>query len=220
VSSAIYYHFSHSSNAEFRPPKHPKLEEEMVLWLEELSEAGETITDAKIQRKALGIADELRKKYGTIGSGKEKDENFKASSGWIENFKHRHGIKGGVWHGRVWHGRRKADEHEITDAQMASQEPEAMQLATVPDEHYIHNIQPDMAMEIEGPPDDIVAVEELPKGVPSKEQAERAYCILTHYLDSNVQSLEPLGYTPEHRQTLHDMFLKVFFKTSSSTTQP
>ncbi len=72
MSSAIYYHSSHSSNAEFRPPKHPKLEEEMVLWLEELSEAGETITDAKIQRKALEIADELRKKYGTIGSGKEK----------------------------------------------------------------------------------------------------------------------------------------------------
>ena len=27
------------------------------------------------------------------------EDKFKASSGWVENFKHRHGIRGGVWHG-------------------------------------------------------------------------------------------------------------------------
>lgn len=201
-----------------RPPKHPRLEEEMLLWLKELSDAGETITDAKIQKKALEIAEELRKKYGTIGSekGKDKDESFKASAGWIENFKRRHHVKGGVWLGRP-----KSAEPEIEDAPMASQEPEVVHPLPVSDEQYIHHSQSDMtsAMEIEDHPDDFVTADELPKGVPNKEQAERAYHILTHYLDSNVQTLEPLGYTPEHRQNLHDMFHNVFFKTSSPTAQ-
>jgi hypothetical protein len=190
----------------------------MLLWLAELSEADETITDAKIQKKALEIADDLRKKYGTIGSekGKDKDESFKASAGWIENFKRRHHVKGGVWHGRP-----KSDELEVEDTPMIPQEPEPLS-----DEQYIHHPQSDMAqsdanhtMEIEVHPDDVDEAEELPKGVPSKEAAERAYHVLTHYLDSNVQILEPLGYKPDHRQALHEMFHNVFFKTSSPTTQ-
>lgn len=188
----------------------------MLLWLEELSEVGETITDAKIQKKALEIADELRKKHGTIGSekGKDKDESFKASAGWIENFKRRHHVKGGVWHGRP-----KPEEPEIEDTPMTSQEPEIIH--TIPDQQYMPHPQSDLShpMEIEAHHGDVVAVEELPKGVPSKEEAERAYHILTHYLDSNVQTLEGLGYKPEHRQALHEMFHHVFFKTSAPSTQ-
>lgn len=189
----------------------------MLLWLEELSEAGDTITDAKIQKKALEIADELRKKYGTIGSekGKDKDESFKASAGWIENFKRRHHVKGGVWHGR-----RKAEEPEVEDAPMVSQEPEVVHPVAVAEEQYVHHTQTEMThpMDIEGHLDDLVE-DDLKGGAPSKDQAERAYHILTHYLDSNMHTLEPLGYTPEHRTNLHDMFHTVFFKTSSPTTQ-
>lgn len=206
---------SHLFTYEHSPPKHPKLEEEMLLWLEELSEGGETITDAKIQKKALEIADELRKKYGTIGSekGKDKDESFKASAGWIENFKRRHHVKGGVWHGRP-----RPEEPEIEDAQMSAQESEA--LHAIPDQEYIHHTQSDLThpMEIEVHHGDVVVVEELPKGAPNKEEAERAYHTLTHYLDSNVDTLEGLGYKPEHRQALHEMFHHVFFKTSARTS--
>lgn len=198
------------------PPKHPKLEEEMLLWLAKLSEANETITDAKIQKKALEIADDLRKKYGTIGSekGKDKDESFKASAGWIENFKRRHHVKGGIWRGRP-----KSDEPETDDTPMIPQEPEVIH--TITDDQSIYHTRTDMThpdmthpMEIEAHPDDVIEAEELPKGVPSKEEAERAFHILTHYLDSNVQTLEPLGYKPDHRQALHEMFHNVFFKTS------
>jgi len=185
----------------------------MKAWLSRISERGETITDAKIQKKALEIADNLRLKYGYIGSekGKEKNENFKASPGWIENFKHRHDVKGGTWYGRP-----EASEPEIVGVPMAPQEPGTVQLATVSEEHYI---QPEMeqVMEIEGHPDDFEMVEELPRGVPSKEEAERAYCTLVHYLDSNVQDLEPAGYTADDRRVLHEVFLKAFFKTSTTT---
>jgi len=188
----------------------------MLGWLREISEKNETITDAKIRKRALEIAEELRDMYGHLGSekGKEKDESFKASAGWIENFKRRNSVKGGTWHDR-----RNASEPEIVGVPMAPQEPGAMQLATVSEEYYV---QPGMerAMEIEGHPGDFEMVEELPRGVPNKEQAERAYYILMHYLDSNVESLEPVGYTAEDRQALHDMFLKVFFKSLSSTPRP
>jgi centromere protein B len=199
------------------PPKHPKLEEEMLSWLQELSDGGETITDAKIQKKALEIADELRKKYGTIGSekGKDKDESFKASAGWIENFKRRHHVKGGIWHGRP-----KPEEPEFEDPQIAARESEV--LHAVPDQQYLqhHHTQADFtnSMPFEVHPGDVDVVEELPKGVPGKDEAERAYHTLTHYLDSNVDTLEGLGYKPEHRQALHDMFHHVFFKTSARSS--
>ncbi|KAJ3568117.1 hypothetical protein NP233_g5926 [Leucocoprinus birnbaumii] len=156
-----------------RPPKHPKLEEEMLLWLEELSEAGDTITDAKIQKKALEIADELRKKYGTIGSekGKDKDESFKASAGWIENFKRRHHVKGGVWHGR-----RKAEEPEVEDAPMVSQEPEVVHPVAVAEEQYVHHTQTEMShpMDIEGHLDDLVVEDDL-KGGPQARIKQRGH---------------------------------------------
>lgn len=209
--------FYHSSiHVEFRPPKHPRLEERMVLWLLDMSERGETITDAKIQKKALEIAEDLRNEYGYIGSekGKEKDKKFRASPGWLHGLKLRHGVKGGVWHGRP-----KASESEIAGVPMAPQEPGTMQIATVPEEDYI---QPEMeqVMEIECHPDDFEMVEELPRGVPSKEQAERAYNTLVHYLDSNVQDLEPVGYTADDRRALHEVFLKIFFQTSSTNPRP
>jgi hypothetical protein len=48
------------------------------------------LTDASIRMQAKLTAQKLR-----IG-----EDKFKASSGWIENFKHRHGIKKGKWVGR------------------------------------------------------------------------------------------------------------------------
>lgn len=47
------------------------------------------LSDASIRTKAKEVARSLE-----IG-----EDKFKASSGWVENFKQRHGIRGGNWHG-------------------------------------------------------------------------------------------------------------------------
>jgi hypothetical protein len=64
----------------------------MELWLQEHHKDGIatiTLSDQLIRNKAREIARSMN-----IG-----DDKFKASSGWIENFKHRHNIKRGVWVG-------------------------------------------------------------------------------------------------------------------------
>ncbi len=53
------------------------------------SRTGKTLTDSVLRQKARQFGDEM---------GYTADK-FKASSGWLENFKHRHGIRRGVWHG-------------------------------------------------------------------------------------------------------------------------
>lgn len=61
----------------------------MVQWLSQTSSNTISLTDNALRAKAKAVARDL-------GISEDK---FKASSGWIENFKHRHGIKGGAWMG-------------------------------------------------------------------------------------------------------------------------
>ncbi|KAF8650150.1 hypothetical protein AX16_005385 [Volvariella volvacea WC 439] len=77
--------------AKHRPSKFPEIEEELVLWLEQCKEKGITghLTDSGIRTKAKEVAKNLE----------ITEDRFKASSGWVENFKQRHGIRGGSWHG-------------------------------------------------------------------------------------------------------------------------
>jgi hypothetical protein len=72
-----------------RPSKFPKVEELLREWLIETRASNIVLSDALIRQKAKDTARLLD----------ISDEKFKASSGWVENFKHRHGIRGGVWHG-------------------------------------------------------------------------------------------------------------------------
>lgn len=72
-----------------RPSKFPEVEEELVKWLVDARKSGTVLTDALIRANAKETARKLH----------ISDEKFKASSGWVENFKHRHGIRGGIWHG-------------------------------------------------------------------------------------------------------------------------
>lgn len=72
-----------------RPSKFPEVEEEMVKWLVECTQSKIIFTDTMIRLKAREVAKILN----------ISEEKFKASSGWIENFKHRHGIRAGVWSG-------------------------------------------------------------------------------------------------------------------------
>ena len=58
----------------------------MLTWLVECRESGKTITDAAIREKAKSLVPEL------VLSG-----TFKASAGWLDNFKQRNGIRHGRW---------------------------------------------------------------------------------------------------------------------------
>ncbi|RPD62767.1 CenpB-DNA-bind-domain-containing protein [Lentinus tigrinus ALCF2SS1-6] len=75
--------------AKLRPSKFPSLERRLEEWVKLASKSGKTLTDSVLRQKAREFGDEM---------GYTADK-FKASSGWLENFKHRHGIRRGVWHG-------------------------------------------------------------------------------------------------------------------------
>ncbi|KAJ7134441.1 Tc5 transposase DNA-binding domain-containing protein [Mycena epipterygia] len=75
--------------AKHRPSKFPEIEEDMVKWLLECRDTNTVLSDSMIRNKAKEVARDLG----------IPEERFKASSGWIENFKHRHGVRAGVWTG-------------------------------------------------------------------------------------------------------------------------
>ena len=62
----------------------------MVGWLNQCRDTKTLISDVMIRTKAKEAAKVLM-----IG-----EDKFKASAGWVENFKHRHNIKKGVWIGK------------------------------------------------------------------------------------------------------------------------
>nr|VWO94898.1 HTH CENPB-type domain-containing protein [Ganoderma boninense] len=75
--------------AKLRPSKFPMLEGRLEDWVKNASKAGKVLTDQLLRKKAREFGD-------AMGFTQDK---FKASSGWLENFKHRHGIRRGVWYG-------------------------------------------------------------------------------------------------------------------------
>ena len=68
-----------------RHSKFPEIEADLEPWLEECHSKQTVITDSLIRAKAKEVAQRLH----------IPEERFKASSGWIENFKLRQGIKSG-----------------------------------------------------------------------------------------------------------------------------
>lgn len=68
----------------------------MIGWVKEEAAKKTVFTDAMIRNKALEITASQPSLHGV----------FKASPGWVENFKARHGIRKGVWHG-------EGTEHQI-----------------------------------------------------------------------------------------------------------
>jgi len=75
--------------APFRPSKFPEIESELAKWLYECRDKKVQLTDSVIRNKAKEVAKQLQ----------IPEDKFKASSGWVENFKHRHGIRRGQFHG-------------------------------------------------------------------------------------------------------------------------
>ncbi|QRW15129.1 Tc5 transposase DNA-binding domain protein [Ceratobasidium sp. AG-Ba] len=72
----------HSSPVYARPSKFPEIETELLIWVKECQENGTGITDSRIKTKAREYAAQIG-----LPEGK-----FKASSGWIENFKVRNNL--------------------------------------------------------------------------------------------------------------------------------
>ncbi|KAI0061485.1 CenpB-DNA-bind-domain-containing protein, partial [Artomyces pyxidatus] len=75
--------------AKHRPSKFPEIESELLKWLMDSLDSKILLTDSVIRAKAKEVSKNMQ----------IPDDKFKASSGWVENFKQRHGIKRGVWHG-------------------------------------------------------------------------------------------------------------------------
>ncbi|KAG7088534.1 hypothetical protein E1B28_012517 [Marasmius oreades] len=75
--------------AKHRPSKFPEIESAMLNWISEPATTRRPLSDTRLREKALSVANS----YG-IG-----EDRFKASSGWVENFKHRHGIRNGTYEG-------------------------------------------------------------------------------------------------------------------------
>ena len=72
-----------------RPPKWPKLEEAMTIWIERIFLGNQDIDGAAILNKA----DKFATAFGIT--------DFKASEGWLTGFKLRHGIKSYCKHGEA-----------------------------------------------------------------------------------------------------------------------
>ncbi|CCM05934.1 uncharacterized protein FIBRA_08173 [Fibroporia radiculosa] len=71
--------------AKFRPSKFPEIEHQLEKWLQQCTKDDVHITDAMIREEAKQVARNLG----------WSEDRFKASSGWVENYKIRVGIKGG-----------------------------------------------------------------------------------------------------------------------------
>jgi transcriptional regulator with XRE-family HTH domain len=69
-----------------RPSKFPTIEKQLIEKLREISKDGVLLSDSLIRAKAREVA----------LSQNVLDEKFKASSGWVDNFKSRAGIRRGV----------------------------------------------------------------------------------------------------------------------------
>jgi hypothetical protein len=87
-STAPLFYPKHLSGSN-RPSKFPEIESELAKWLYECRDKKVQLTDSVIRNKAKEVAKQLQ----------IPEDKFKASSGWVENFKHRHGIRRGQFHG-------------------------------------------------------------------------------------------------------------------------
>ncbi|KAJ1309965.1 hypothetical protein OPQ81_006723 [Rhizoctonia solani] len=116
-----------------RPSKFPEIEVELLKWVKQCQENGTTITDTRIKAKAKECAAEIG-----LPEGK-----FKASSGWIENFKLRNNLT-----------RRSQDEQDAPPAHEATEDPEHM------DEDESMPITASQATQIEGEGYDVEGAEQ------------------------------------------------------------
>ncbi|KAG6917467.1 hypothetical protein DXG01_002444 [Tephrocybe rancida] len=84
--------------AKHRPSKFPEIEEELLKWLSTLPPSSSSLSSTP---NPIGVSDTaIRTRAKAIARALHvPEEKFKASSGWVDNFKARAGVKGGLWSG-------------------------------------------------------------------------------------------------------------------------
>ena len=109
-----------------RPSKFPEIEAELVKWLFECKDRRVVLSDCLIRSKAREVARQME----------ISDDKFKASSGWVENFKNRHGIRKGVWEGNG----RNAQVIRAQGGSALHEDEDAEPRPTLADYIYQHNL--------------------------------------------------------------------------------
>ncbi|EJD39974.1 CenpB-DNA-bind-domain-containing protein [Auricularia subglabra TFB-10046 SS5] len=99
-----------------RPSKFPALEKRLLIILKQCTKDKVHLTDQLIRSKARDVAKD-------IGIS---DDKFKASSGWVENFKHRHNIRRGVLIGRP-RAHRTGSDGELTGDEYSDYEDRVLE---------------------------------------------------------------------------------------------
>lgn len=99
-----------------RPSKFPALEKRLLIILKQCTKDKVHLTDQLIRSKAREVAKD-------IGIS---DDKFKASSGWVENFKHRHNIRRGVLIGRP-RAHRTGSDGELTGDEYSDYEDRVLE---------------------------------------------------------------------------------------------
>lgn len=83
LREAINMYQNNSERRSLRGTFHPKMEKALHQWYTEQIESGEPVTSCKLRLKARELNKQIR----------ENDLEFRASSGWMEKFKKRYGIR-------------------------------------------------------------------------------------------------------------------------------
>jgi len=182
------------SSSRHRPSKFPEMEKLMVPWLEKMTQGRRAITDSSIRSKAREIANSLH-----IG-----DSQFKASSGWVDNFKRRHNIRKGVYHvlHRAEDGERKGGQEgsETRDAPIEAVSSPGDQTQFIPNE-----LEPDQASNLVFPvvsippsePGDVVSTLRRRRS-PCEAQLQEALARIIAWVDA----MEPGQVATEDRDVL------------------
>ncbi|XP_030179530.1 tigger transposable element-derived protein 1-like [Lynx canadensis] len=98
-----------------RPRVLEDVEKLLLVWINEKQLAGDTVTENFICEKAKALYTDLVSKLP--GTSTEKEEGFKASRGWFDNFKRRSGIRSVAKHGEAASLDAKAAEAFATEFQ-------------------------------------------------------------------------------------------------------
>ncbi|XP_068204629.1 putative CENPB DNA-binding domain-containing protein 1 [Palaemon carinicauda] len=101
--------------SKLRSDIHDEMERLFLLWIKEKQLAGDSVTETIICEKAIRIYDDLKgKQAAERGETSMAAETFKASHGWLDNFKIWTGMHSVVRHGEAVSSDSKATADFVT----------------------------------------------------------------------------------------------------------
>nr|XP_060616305.1 zinc finger and SCAN domain-containing protein 12-like isoform X2 [Anolis sagrei ordinatus] len=106
-----------------RTALHEEMEKLLLAWMTESQLAGDSVTESIICEKARAIYRDLMRQTPGTSTDEAPKESFKASRGWLDNFKKRIGIHSVVRHGHGQHFQKHPDFGEKERVKMDPEEP-------------------------------------------------------------------------------------------------